>query len=147
MSQSWGFIGTTDAKTETSIFWPPHAKSWFIGKDPDAGRHWGQEEKGTTEDKMAEWHHWLDGHEFEWTPGVGDGREAGRAVIYGVAKSWTRLSNWLNCTESLYLKVCSWAERHTFSPSTSLNFTFILYNRGSFPSIFLHCAPNFCNQL
>ena len=63
--QSWVFIGRTDAEVETPIVWPPHAKSWFIGKDPDAGRDWGQEEKGTTEDEMAEWHHWLDGHEFE----------------------------------------------------------------------------------
>ena len=53
---------------------PPHAKSWLIGKDPDAGRDWGQEEKGTTEDEMAGWHHQLDGREFEWTPGVGDGQ-------------------------------------------------------------------------
>ena len=53
-----------------SSTWPPHAKSWLIGKDSDAGRDWGQEEKGTTEDEMAGWHHWFDGHEFEWTPGV-----------------------------------------------------------------------------
>ena len=59
---------------ETPILWPPHAKSWLIGEDPDAGRDWGQEEKGTTEDEMAGWHHRLDGHEFEWTPGVGDGQ-------------------------------------------------------------------------
>ena len=58
----------------TPVLWPPHAKSWLIGKDPDAGRDWGQEEKGTTEDEMAGWHHWLDGHEFGWTPGVGDGQ-------------------------------------------------------------------------
>ena len=63
--QSWVFIGRTDAKAETPILWPPHVKSWLIGKDPDAGRDWGQEEKGTTEDEMAGWHHWLDGHEFE----------------------------------------------------------------------------------
>ena len=74
--QSWVFIGRPDAKAETSILWPPHAKSWLIGKDPDAGRDWGQEEKGTTEDEMAGWHHWLDGHEFEWTPGVGDGQRS-----------------------------------------------------------------------
>ena len=72
--QSWMFIGRTDAKAETPILWPPHAKSWLIGKDFDAGRGWGQEEKGTTEDEMAGWHHWLNGHEFEWTPGVGDGQ-------------------------------------------------------------------------
>ena len=72
--QSWVFIGRTDAKVETPILWPPHAKSWLIGKDSDGGRDWGQEEKRTTEDEMAGWHHWLDGREFEWTPGVGDGQ-------------------------------------------------------------------------
>ena len=72
--QSWDFFGRNDAKAETPILWPPLAKSWLIGIDSDAGRDWGQEEKGTTEDKMAGWHHWLDGHESEWTPGVGDGQ-------------------------------------------------------------------------
>ena len=71
--QSWVFIGRTDAEAETPILLP-HEKSWLIGKDPDAGRDWGQEEKGTTEDEMAGWHHWLDAHEFGWTPGVGDGQ-------------------------------------------------------------------------
>ena len=72
--QSWVFIGRTDVEAETPILWPPHAKSWLIGKDPDAGRDWRQEEKGTTEDEMAGWHHQLDGHEFEQDPGVGDGQ-------------------------------------------------------------------------
>ena len=72
--QSWVFIGRTDAKAETPILWPPHVKSWLIGKDSDARRDWRQEEKGTTEDEMAGWHHLLDGHEFEWTPGVSDGQ-------------------------------------------------------------------------
>ena len=72
--QSWVFFGRTDAKAETPILWSPDAKSWLIGKDSDTGRDWGQEEKGATEDEMAGWHHWLDGHEFEWTPGVGDGQ-------------------------------------------------------------------------
>ena len=85
--------------------WPPHVKSWLIGKDPDAGRDWGQEEKGMTEDKMAGWHHWLDAHEFEWTPGVGDG-QGGLACC----NSWghkesdtTELLNWteLNREHSL----------------------------------------------
>ena len=62
--QSWVFIGRTDAEAETPILWPPHAKSWLIGKDRDAGSDWGQEEKGTTEDEMAGWHHRLNGHEF-----------------------------------------------------------------------------------
>ena len=72
--QSWVFIGRTDTKAETPIFWPPDAKSWLIGKDSDAGRDWEQEEKGTAEDEMAGWHHRLNGHEFEWTLGVGDGQ-------------------------------------------------------------------------
>ena len=72
--QAWVFIGRTDAKAETPVLWPPQGKSWLIGKDYDAGRDWGQEEKGMTEDEMAGWHHQLDGHEFEWTPGVGDGQ-------------------------------------------------------------------------
>ena len=72
--QSWVFIGRTDAKAETPILWLPHAKSWLIGKDSDAGRDWGQEEKGMTEDEMAGWDHRLDGQESEWTPRVGDGQ-------------------------------------------------------------------------
>ena len=63
-----------DAKAETPVLWPPHAKSWLIGKDSGAVRDWGQEEKGTTEDEMAGWHHWLDGRESQWTSGVGDGQ-------------------------------------------------------------------------
>ena len=72
--QCWVFMGRTDAEAETPVLWPPHAKSWLIGKAPDAGRDWGQEEKGMTEDEMAGWHHRLNGHEFEWTPGIGDGQ-------------------------------------------------------------------------
>ena len=65
-NQSWVFIGRTDVETETPILWPPDAKSWLIGKDPDAGKDWGQEEKGTTEDEMVGWHHWLNGDELSW---------------------------------------------------------------------------------
>ena len=72
--QPWDFFGRNNAKAETPVLWPPHVKSWLIGKDSDAGRDWGQEEKGTTEDEMAGWHYWLDGCEFEWTLGVGDGQ-------------------------------------------------------------------------
>ena len=73
-NQSWIFVGRPDAEAETPILWPPDAKNRLIGKDPDAGRNWGQEEKGTTEDEMAGRHHCLDGRESEWTPGVGDGQ-------------------------------------------------------------------------
>jgi len=69
--QSWMFIGRTDVEAETPILWPCNVKSWLILKDSDAGKDWRQE-KGTTEDEMVGWHHWLDGQEFGWTPGVGD---------------------------------------------------------------------------
>ena len=92
------FFGRTDAKAETPVFWPPHAKSWLIGKDSDAGRHWGQEEKGTTEDEIAGWYHLLDGHEFERTLGVGDGQGS-----LACCNSWGRkesdTTEWLNWTE------------------------------------------------
>ena len=68
------FTGRTNAKVETPILWPPDVKNWLIGKDPDAGKDWSGEEKGTTEDEMVGWHHRLDGHEFEKAPGVGDGQ-------------------------------------------------------------------------
>ena len=92
--QPWDFFGGNDAEAETPVLWPPHAKSWLIGKDLDAGRDWEQEEKGTTEDEMAGWHHWLDGRESEWTPGLVMDREAWRAAVHGVAKSRTWLSDW-----------------------------------------------------
>ena len=96
ISPAWVFIGRT--KVETPILWPSHANSWLIGKDPDAGRDWGQEKKGTTEDEMAGWHHQIDGHEFGWNPGVGD-RHGG----LGCCGSWGRkesdTNEWLNSTE------------------------------------------------
>ena len=72
--QSWVFSGRTDVEAETPILWPPHVKNWLIGKDPNAGKDWGQEEEGTTENEMVGWHHRLNGHEFGWTLGVGDGQ-------------------------------------------------------------------------
>ena len=92
--QSWVFIGRTDVEAETPILWPPEAKNWLIGKDPDAGKDWRQEEKGTEEDEMVGWHHRLDRRESEWTLELVMDREARRAVIHGVAKSWTWLSDW-----------------------------------------------------
>ena len=84
------------------ILWPPDA-NWLIGKDPDAGKDWRWEEKGTTEDEIVGWNHWLDGHEFEQAPGAGDGQEAWRTAVHGVTKSWTQLSNW---TELIALYSC-----------------------------------------
>ena len=96
--QSWVFIGRTDANAKTSVLWPPHAKSWLIGKDPDAGRDWGQEGKGTTEDEMVGWHHRFDGCEFEWTPGVGDG-QGGLACCDSWGRKELDMTEWLNWTE------------------------------------------------
>ena len=96
--QSWVFFGRTPAKAETPVLWAPHAKSWLIGKDSDAGRDWRQEEKGTTEDEMAGWHNWLDECEFGWTPGVGDG-QGGLACC----------SSW-GCKESDMSKQLNWTE-------------------------------------
>ena len=73
-NQSWIFIGRTDSEVETPILWPPDVNNWLNGKDPDAGKDWRQEEKGTTEDEMVGWHHWLNGYEFEQPPAVGDGQ-------------------------------------------------------------------------
>ena len=92
--QPWDSFGRNDAKAETPIHWPPHVKSWLIGKDSDAGRDWGQEEKGTTEDEMAGWHHWLDGRESEWILGVGDGQRG-----LACCDSWGRKE--LDTTERL----------------------------------------------
>ena len=72
--QSWVFIGRTDVEAETPVLWPPDVKSWLTGKGPHAGKDWGQEEKGMTENEKVGWHHWLNRHEFGWTPGVGDGQ-------------------------------------------------------------------------
>jgi len=82
----------------TPVLWPPHGKSWLIGKDSDAGREWGQEEKGTTEDEMAGWHHWLDGHESGWTPGVGDG-QGGLACCDSWGRKESDTTERLNWTE------------------------------------------------
>ena len=92
------FIGRTDAKAETPILWPPHVKSWLIGKDPDAGKDWGQEEKGMTEDEMAGWHHRLDGQEFGWTLGVGDG-QGGLACWNSWGHKELDMTEWLNWIE------------------------------------------------
>ena len=104
--QPWDFFGRNDAKAETPVLGPPHVKSWLIGKDCDAGMDWGQGEKGTTEDEMAGWHHWLDGRDSEWTPGVGDGQ-----WVLACCDSWghkesemTERLNWTELKDIFYLK-------------------------------------------
>ena len=98
---SWVFIGRTDVEAETPLTWPPDAKSWLTLKDPDAGKDWGQEEKGTTEDEMVGFHHWLDGHGFGWTPGVGEG-QGGLACC----------SSW-GCKESDTTERLNWTDTYT----------------------------------
>jgi len=102
-NQSWIFIGRTDAEAETLILWPPDVKNWLIGKDGDAGKDWRREEKGITEDEMVGWHHWLNGHEFEWASGVGDGQGSLACCSpWGCKESNT--TEWLNwCFYCLFL--------------------------------------------
>ena len=112
--QPWDFFGRNDAKAETPVLWPPHAKSCLIGKDSDAGRDWGQE-KGMTEDEMAGWHHWLDGCGSGWTWGVGDG-QGGLACCNSWGRKESDTTEWLNWTElapmiklnSLKMGILSW---------------------------------------
>ena len=98
ISPGWG----TDAEAETPILWPPRVKSWLIGKDSDARRDRGQEEKGTTEDEMAGWHHRLNGHESEWIPGVGDG-QGGLACCNSWGRKESDMTEWLNWTELMFI--------------------------------------------
>ena len=101
------FIGRTDVEAEAPIVWPPDGKSWLIWKDPDAGKDWGQEEKGTTEDEMVGWHHRLNGHGFGWTPGVGDG-QGGLACCSSwgcrVGHDWATELNWTGNKATPFLK-------------------------------------------
>ena len=96
--QSWVFNGRTDVEAETPVLWPPDGKSWLIWKDPDVGKDWGQEEKGATEDEMVGWHHWLDGHGFGWTAGVGDGQ--GRLACCGSWVTESDTAEQLNWTDT-----------------------------------------------
>ena len=97
-NQSWIFIGRTDVEAETLILWPPDAKNWLIWKDPDAGKDGRQEEEGMTEDEMVGWHHRLNGHEFEYTLGVGDG-QGGLACCSPWGGKESDTTDWLNRTE------------------------------------------------
>ena len=108
--QPWVFFGRNDAKAETPVLWLPHVKSWLTGKDSDAWRDWGQEEKGTTEDEMAGWHHGLDGREFMWTPGVGD-RQGGLVCC----NSWGQ--NELDMTEPLNWTELNWRTYRLTTPT------------------------------
>ena len=103
-NQSWIFIGRTVAQAETTILWPPDAKNWLIGKDPDAGKDWRREEKGMT-DEMVGWHHWLNGHEFQQAPGVGDG-QGGLVCCSPWGRKESDTTEWLNWTELTSPNIC-----------------------------------------
>ena len=103
--QSWVFIGGTDVEAETPILWPPDAKSWLTGKYLDAGKDWGQGEKGTTEDEMVGWHRWHNGHGFGWTLGVGDG-QGGLACCGSWGRKKSDTTERLNWTEALKRPFC-----------------------------------------
>ena len=112
--QPWDFFGGNDAEAETPVLWPPHSKSWLIGKDSDAGRDWGQE-KGTTEDEMAGWHHWLDGRESEWIPGVRDG-QGGLACCDSWGRKESDTTELLNSGSDSWITTNSRAENKPCSP-------------------------------
>ena len=99
-NQSWIFIGRTDAEAKAPILWPPDAKHQLTGKDPEAGKDWRWEEKGTTEDEMVGWHHWLSGHEFEQAPGDGEGQGRPGMLQSMGSQSQTWLSNWTTIQQS-----------------------------------------------
>ena len=100
-NQPWIFIGNTDAEAETPILWPPGVKNWLIWKEADSGKKWRQKEKGTTENEMVGWHHWLNGHEFEQTPGVGDG-QGGLACRSPWGYNWTTELNWTELNKQAF---------------------------------------------
>ena len=129
--QSWVFIGTTDVEAETPILWPADAKSWLIWRDPDSGKDWGQEEKGTTEDEVVGWHHQLNGHGFGWTPGVGGG-QGGLVCCSSWGHNKSDTTEQLSWTELNYLKSSfSW----TSQEYASIHFFYSLPS--FFPLIFL----------
>ena len=104
-NQSWIFIGRTDDEAEVPILWPPDAKNWLSGKDPDARKDWRQEEKGTTEDGMVGWYNQLDGHEFEQTPGIGDGQGSLACCSpWSWKESDTTKSNWTEKLNKIWAK-------------------------------------------
>ena len=132
-NQAWIFIGRTDAEAEIPILWPPDEKNWLIGKDPDTGKDWRQEEKETTEDEIVGWHHQFNGYAFEETLRVGDGREAWRAKVHGVAKSQTRLRDWTKLIDQPHLSLSLLLQplRSKPSPWSGWFFTDHLHKEGS----------------
>ena len=112
---NWIFIGSTDAKAEAPILWPPDMKSRFTGKYPDSGKDWRQEEKMMTEDEMVGWHHWLNGYELSKLQEIVKDRETWCAMVHGVAKGQTWLSDW---TEQVYEKMFNTTKQQVTTKTT-----------------------------
>ena len=144
-NQPWISIGRTDAEAEAPVLWPPDAKSWLIRKDPDAGKDWGQEEKGTTEDELVGWHHWVDGHEFEQPLGDSEGQGSlAYCSPWGAESDMTqRLSN----KTSLYIKLTDFFQGvstlHSWEPINLIIIYVIsvILDLLFFPSGFVHLCP------
>ena len=131
-NQSWICIGRTNAEAETPILWPPDVKNWLIGKDPDAGQDWRQEEKGKTEDEMVGWHPWLNAHEFEQAPEVGDGQGSLLCCSPWGRKELTWLSGWAELKDiSFAVVVCFLKLQCLDSDSTGLHNLLVLWNENS----------------
>ena len=142
--QPWVFFGRNDTEAETPVLWPPHAKSWLIGKDSDAGRDWGQEEKGTTEDGMAGWHHRLDGHEFEWTTGDGDG-QGGLACCDSWGRKNSDTTERLNWTENY--GIANGMEMLQYKNSSPFHKTVMNITKGGNQLYHLYVTWNICVKL
>ena len=126
-NEPWIFFIRTDA--EAPILWPPDVKSWLTGKDPDAGKDWRQEEKGMTEDEMVGWHHWLDGPEFEQTPGSGEG-QGSRACCSSWGRKESDTTEWLNNSYIAGKLFPLWATREAHSNQKNWHDTWRLINKG-----------------
>ena len=134
-NQSWMFIGRTDAKAETTVLWPPDVKNWLIWKDPDAGKDWRQEKKGTTEDEMVGWHHHSMDMSFGGLQELVMDRAAWCTAVYGVANSQTRLSDW---------NELNWTSLHQIYPSLMYpfgKFLLILWNPAQASPFRWECSP------
>ena len=148
-NQSWIFIGRTDAEAEAPILWPPNVKDWLIGKHPDAGKDWMQEEKGMTEDEMVGWHHWLSRHEFEQTPGDGEGPGSLACCSPQGLKESDR-TEWLNTTTCVGALVPTenskvfcyvYSLRKNQAPALKLHYCFWTVS-----PLFLHSLPSLINS-
>ena len=127
-NQSWIFTGGIDTKAEAPVLWPPDAKNWLIGKDPDAGKDWRQEEKGMTEDEMVGWHHWLNGHEFEQAPGDGEG-QGSLACCSPWGHQESDITEW-RATVSSGIECCYkgvWDQLDSYPPPLKVMFLFLFF--------------------